>query len=195
MKTQIQKMKQELKELASNIRSLKAKRKERNADGTPGNGYVSGLHEASRAYRHKHVAYCLARGRQLEQCDSGYQLDMKLVQWVLDSMKEDSKLKLDVVVNGSLSPSQQAVQSGHAVAEFLRKHPNTQWSNGYLIYLKDEHGTWPKEKAGNMMPYWGLKYGPNQYAEFVEPDLDNKVTAYAVFGPDVESAMKNKTLL
>ena len=195
MKNQIAKMKQELKDLARQIRELKSHRKDRQADGTPGSGYVYGLAEASRAYRHKHVAYCLVRGRTLEQCDSGYKLDMKLVEWILASMKEDSKLKLYVVVNGKLPISQQAVQSGHAVASFLRKYPNTQWSNGYLIYLKDDPATYPKEVEGHMRVSWGLKIGMNQYAEFIEPDLNNIVTAYACFGPDVESAMKNKALL
>ena len=197
MKTQIAKMKLELKELARQIRTLKSHRKDRQVDGTPGSGYVSGLVEASRAYRHKHVAYCLVRGKKLEQCDSGYKLDMKLVDWVISSMTKEREQfhKLYVVVNKNLTPSQQAVQSGHAVASFLRKYPNTQWSNGFLIYLKDEPGTWPKEQAGNMMPHWSLKYGMNHYAEFIEPDLNNTVTAYAVFGPEAEIAMKNKVLL
>ena len=188
-------MKLELKELARQIRTLKSKRKDRNADGTPGSGYVYGLAEASNAYRHKHVAYCLVRGKKLEQCDSGYKLDMDKVNWIMESMKPDSKLKLYVVVNGRLTASQQAVQAGHAVAEFLRKYPNTQWSNGYLIYLKDEPmKTFPVEAGGNMgCSYW-LKT-KSEYAEFIEPDLDNKVTAYAIFGQEVESYMKNKALL
>jgi len=189
MKTQIAKMKQELKALARQIRENKKLRSAEN------NGYVHGLLEMRQAFRHKHVAYCLTRGKTLEQCDSGYKLDMDKVNWIIDSMKQDSKLKLYVVVNGRLPVSQQAVQSGHAVAEFLRKYPNTQWSNGYLIYLKDEPTTWPKEQEGNMRVDYGLKLGINQYAEFIEPDLDNKVTAYACFGPNVENYMKRKVLL
>lgn len=188
MKTQIQKMKQELKELA---RQIKETKKLRNKDN---GGYVYGLLEMRQAFRHKHVAYCLVRGRILEQCDSGYKLDMDKVNWIIDSMKPDSKLKLYVVVNGRLPISQQAVQAGHAVAEFLRKYPNTQWSNGYLIYLKDEPSNW-KGEEGNMKAHFYLKHGINQYAEFIEPDLDNKVTAYVCFGPDVERSMKSKVLL
>lgn len=193
MKNQITKMKLELKELANQIREKKTHRKDRNSDGTPGCGSPIGLYELRIAYRHRHVAYCLIRGRLLEQCDSGYKLDMDQVNWIISSMKPDSKSKLYVVVNAKLSISQQAVQSGHAVAEFMRKHPYTQWSNGYLIYLKDEPVRW-KGEEGNMKAYSYIKYG-NQYAEFIEPDLDNKVTAYACFGPYVENHMKNKTLL
>ncbi len=188
MKTQIQRMKQELKQLASQIRSLKAKRKERNADGTPGSGYVHGLCEASSIYRHKHVAYCLLRGKKLEQCDSGDRLDMTHVQWYMDSIKEDSKHKLYVVVSNELTPSQQAVQAGHAVAQFLIEYPHTQWRNGYLIYLKDKPSL-----HGNMSPGWWL--GSTQCSKFIEPDVGNKVTAYACFGPDAETRFRHHQLL
>lgn len=197
MKTQIAKMKLELKELAHQIKTLKAKRKDRKPDGTPGTGYVYGLSMTSQKFRHKHVAYCLARGRKLEQVDSGHKLDMKLVDWYISCMKKEREQfhKLYVVVNEKLTPSQQAVQAGHAVAEFMRKNPNTQWSNGYLVYLKDKTTTtYPPEKGGNMSCSYWLKE-ISEYAEFIEPDLDNKVTAYALFGPEVEAYMKGKSLL
>ena len=184
MKEQIKKMKQELKELASRIKENKKQRK------SSSNGYVAGLAELKLAFRHKHVAYCLARGRTLEQVDSGRRLNMEYVKWVLSSMREDSKEKLYVVVNDKLSPSQQAVQSGHAVAEFLKVHPNTQWSNGYLIYLKDS-----PDRNGDMSPYWWLTCGIHQCAKFREPDVGNKITAYACFGPDAERMLKNHKLV
>jgi hypothetical protein len=185
MKNQIKKMKQELKSLAKEIREKKNLRSKEN------NGFVPALFELRIAFRHKHVAYCLARGRTLEQVDSGKHLNMDYVNWVLASMKEDSKEKLYVVVNDKLSPSQQAVQAGHAVAEFLKKHPHTQWDNGYLIYLKDKCGYQDNMRG----PWQVLNSLTNSYAEFVEPDVGNKVTAYACFGPDVEKAMKQKVLL
>jgi hypothetical protein len=189
MKEQIKKMKLELKELARQIKEKKSQRK--NKEITGGSGYVPGLNELRVAFRHKHVAYGLARGRTVEQMDSTAGLNMDWVNWILKSMNPDSNAKLYVVVNEKLHPSQQAVQAGHAVAEFLRKNPNTQWSNGHLIYLKDSAGY-----KGDMLPYWSLKHGGlHQYAEFVEPDLENKVTAYACFGPDAENLLKSRKLV
>jgi hypothetical protein len=184
------KLKQELKSLASKIKELKSHRKDRQADGSPGSGYVHGLNEARFQFRHKHVAYCLSRSRQIEQIDSGVGLNMEYVNWVIDSMKEDSKQKLYIVVNENLNPSQQAVQSGHAVAEFLKKNPHTQWSNGYLIYLKRS-----PNYQGNMMGFGPWSYGLGEYAEFKEPDLENKVTAYAVFSPQAEKCFASYKLL
>lgn len=188
MKEQIAKMKQELKDLARQIKVKKSQRK--NKDITGGSGHVPGLHELRVAFRHKHVAYCLVRGRKLEQFDSGKNLNMKWVDWIMSSMNPESKDKLYVIVNEKLSLSQQAVQGGHALAEFLRKNPYTQWQNGYLIYLKQ-----PPAHDGNMRPYYVLKYGLSQYAEFVEPDQDNKITAYAVFGPEAEEILKSCKLV
>src|ERR1051325_596576 len=135
MKQSIRIMKQELKALAKQIRSQKKIRKLKHPHHDKYCGDWTVL-KWSQEYRHKHVAYCLARGRTLDQVDSGSGLDMEYVNWILTTMKEDSKEKLYVVVNEKLSISQQAVQSAHAVAEFLIKHPYTQLKNGYLVLLK-----------------------------------------------------------
>lgn len=63
MKIQLKKMKAELKVQALEIRKLKSTRKE------CANGYVSGLESARYDYRAKHIAYCLLRGRTLEQIE------------------------------------------------------------------------------------------------------------------------------
>jgi hypothetical protein len=55
--------------------------------------------------------------------------------------------KLYILVRRDLSKSQQAVQGGHAVAEYLLRGPSTDWSNGTLVYLsvRDE----------NELKFWG----------------------------------------
>ena len=186
MKTQIRALKLNLKEIAKQIRDQKRVRKLHHPhhDKYKGDGNILYLKDK---FRHKHVAYCLARGRTLEQIDSGVKLDMDRVNWTLKTMNPESKEKLYVVVNETLTPSQQAVQSAHAVAEFMRKNPNTQWSNGYLILLKGQPAY-----GGNMRCY--ITSGC-EWAEFVEPDLNNIVTAYACFGPEVERLMKNHKLV
>lgn len=63
MKTQIANLKKECKSLAEEIRNLKSKRKEYR-------GYVPGLGSAQSNFRIKHIAYCLLRGRTLEQIEN-----------------------------------------------------------------------------------------------------------------------------
>jgi hypothetical protein len=189
MKEQIRALKLNLKEIAVTIRNQKKFRKQSHPDHTlyRGNYHLQCLkHE----FRHKHVAYCLVRGRTLEQVDSGNKLDMDYVNWIIKTMQPDSKEKLYVVVNQKLTAAQQAVQSAHAVAEFMKKNPHTMWSNGYLILLKDSPGY-----DGNMVMGSYYSFNPVERANFCEPDLGNKITAYALFGPYVEKRLKNMQLL
>jgi hypothetical protein len=189
MKEQIKKLKSELKQIAKQIKQQKSIRK---PSHTAHDKYIghNGIATMSSTFRHKHVAYCLARGRTLEQVDSGGGLNMEWVNFILESMKPEAKNKLYVVVNDKLTPSQQAVQAGHAVAEFLKKYPNTMWDNGYLIYLK-ESPVWYDTMTGS----WNLKCYTQEYVEFKEPDLGNKVTAYCSFGPEAEKVLAKHKLL
>ena len=79
-------------------------------------------------------------------------------------------MKMYVLVRDDLSKSQQAVQAGHALAEYLIKKPDTQWSNGTLVYLKvrgeEELYVW-KERLKDLA------------VEFREPDKNNELTAIA----------------
>ena len=60
--------KQELKELAKKIRELKEQRK-------PMRGYVPGLYSAQESYRYKHIAYCMARGKEYEEIEQKVSLE------------------------------------------------------------------------------------------------------------------------
>lgn len=81
--------------------------------------------------------------------------------------------KLYVLVCKSLTKSQQAVQSAHAVAEFLLRAPKTAWDNGTLVLLKVDSVT-----------DWLEKFRDKPHAFFVEPDLNDKITAVAAVGVD-----------
>ena len=189
MKTQIKKMKQQIKEIASQIKQQKQLRKKSHPHYDKFIGEWS-LLLLSRKVRHLHVAYCLLRGRTLEQVDSGRNLDMEYVNWLIKAANPDSKEKLYVVVNKDLPISQQAVQSAHAVTEFLKRNPNTLWDNGYLVLLKD------KPYRNNDMRHFGPPRNyQHEYVEFKEPDLNNATTAYASFGPDATISFKHLELL
>ena len=83
------------------------------------------------------------------------------------------KKKLYVIIDKSLRPVYGCVQGGHAVAQWMLEHPDSQeWHNDYLIYLSADVSKW-KLRLETM----GVKY-----TEFKEPDLDYKTTALAVFG-------------
>lgn len=62
-------LKLKLKELATEIRELKSKRK------TSPNGYVRGIISAKRRYRIGHVIMCLARGRTYEEIEKPTRAD------------------------------------------------------------------------------------------------------------------------
>lgn len=50
-------------------------------------------------------------------------------------MNKKEEYKLYILVRRDMSPEQQAVQAGHAVAKFVKDYPKSSWTNGTLIYL------------------------------------------------------------
>ena len=79
--------------------------------------------------------------------------------------------KMYVIIRKDLSKSQQAVQGGHAVAQYLIKNKNCLWKNGTLIYLraKDE---------SKLLDWLNIFKNKNMnYEAFREPDIGNQVTA------------------
>ena len=83
-------------------------------------------------------------------------------------------MKLYVIVRKDLTTSQQAVQAGHALAaymlhgSFLRR-----WQNETLIYL----GVKGLKQLQNIKRKFEMENIP--YVNFIEPDLDNEITAIA----------------
>jgi len=79
-----------------------------------------------------------------------------------------------VIVRKDLSTSQQAVQAGHAVAEFLLHGQFfRRWQNETLIYL----GVKGLIQLTNLKRKLDMNDIP--YVEFREPDIGNQLTAIA----------------
>lgn len=82
--------------------------------------------------------------------------------------------RLYVLISNKLDSIYGCVQGGHAVAQWLLTHPNQEWNNNYLIYVRADISQW-KEK---------LDILNIDYTEFKEPDLDYQITALAVLNND-----------
>ena len=82
-------------------------------------------------------------------------------------------MKLYVLVRKDLPRKYQAVQAGHAVAEYLLRVPRLVWDNGTLIYLSVRN---EMELAS-----WGEKLTKEKinWCGFREPDIGNQLTAIA----------------
>ena len=74
-----------------------------------------------------------------------------------------------------MTQSQQAVQSGHAIAEYLLRGPKQlKWDNGTMVFLGvDNLEILEKEKNK-------LEIKGNEVVCFREPDIDNEMTAFAL---------------
>lgn len=79
--------------------------------------------------------------------------------------------RLYVLISNKLDPVYGCVQGGHAVAQWLLEHKDTQdWNNQYLIYLYADLRRWiPKLTRAN-----------RDLSIFHEPDLGNIPTALAI---------------
>ena len=82
-------------------------------------------------------------------------------------------MKMYVIVRKDLTTSQQAVQAGHALAEYLLHGHFSRWNNGTLIYL----GVKGLTQLENLKRKFEVEDIP--YIEFREPDLNNETTAIA----------------
>ena len=80
--------------------------------------------------------------------------------------------RLYVLIRTDLPPAYQGVQAGHAVAEFVLRHPST-WRNKTLIYLG--------VRDDKVLRAWGerLTRLGIRWVGFHEPDIGNQLTAIA----------------
>ena len=91
--------------------------------------------------------------------------------------------RLYVISNQDLSIGYQAVQAGHAVAQYLLDNPDQTWNNNYLIFL-----------SGNLeREILKLESRNLKFTKFKEPDLGNATTAIALTGE--QKQFKNLKLL
>lgn len=93
-------------------------------------------------------------------------------------------LKLYVLIREDLSPAQQAVQAGHAVAQFGLEHPEEfnawQKDNNTLIYLSVDNIHWWTQV---------LKDGGFKHSTFNETGIRRSGYAFSPFGEDTAIAV------
>lgn len=83
-------------------------------------------------------------------------------------------MKMYVLVRKDLTNAQQAVQGGHALAQFILNN-NTDWNNGTLVYLG------VRDEVQLMKQSYKLKLDGINVEEWREPDMDNQLTAIATY--------------
>jgi hypothetical protein len=85
-KEMISQIKEEQKEMAKDIRKKKSQRKQHEY------GWVPGLFEMRRDYRHRHIAYCLLRGTPYERIENPSKYNkpnMDIVKSIMEHWTEE----------------------------------------------------------------------------------------------------------
>ena len=100
-------------------------------------------------------------------------------------MKQINENRLYVLISNKLTPIYGAVQGGHAIAQWmLEHHDNLYWKNETVVYLQCDI-----EKMLYVLR-------DEDVTIFREPDLDNELTAFAVYGTqNVMKKVKHLKLL
>ena len=108
-------------------------------------------------------------------------------------MLEMDNWKLYILIRSDISPEQQAVQAGHAVAMFCQQYPGIAWRNGKLVYLSvrdhDSIEFWQRvmitmNTTENLMGVWR---DPDYYG--------TQEVALFVYGPDAETILRDLPLM
>lgn len=88
----------------------------------------------------------------------------------------ETNKKLYVLVSDKLVPIYGAVQGGHAIAQFLIEHQNSEWKNDTVVYLSCDI-----DNFINQMKRRLYISNDEEMSVFKEPDLNNKITAIACY--------------
>ena len=84
-------------------------------------------------------------------------------------------MKMYILIRKDLNPTYRAVQGGHALAEYMLRHPiqAQEWGNHTLIYLQIQNE--------QELELWAekLNYKGITWEGFREPDIGNQLTAIA----------------
>lgn len=97
--------------------------------------------------------------------------------------------KLYVLVRSDLAKNYQAVQAGHAVAEFMLECPGV-WKNETLVYLKVRDEASLQEWSETLHEMYIIR------CPFYEPDIGNEITAVAVLStPETDKLFKDLPLV
>jgi len=186
MKLLISQYKQELKNQALEIRTMKGQRK-----GAK-NGYVSGLLNAQHSYRLKHIAYCMMRGRKYEEIERTVHNKLSDKDWT-GIKRLMTNTKMYVIVRRDLHPSQQTVQACHAVSSLLLngvpKERVETWNHTKVILGVDT----AKELSDWHMKMWRL--GSPKAHLFYEPDIKQYTAMAILLQGDEGEALKELKLL
>lgn len=95
-------------------------------------------------------------------------------------------MRLYVLIDSSLPKVYGAVQGAHAVAQFLLTYPNTKWRNDTLVFLRCED-------VNETFKELFYKAKKPVFASWYEPDMDNRMTAFAATG--IDNLVKHLPLL
>lgn len=119
-----------------------------------------------------------------QACDKYARLRERIDSWKAYFDNPGAK-KLYIICDGSLSESQKAVQSAHAVAQFLKEHPLAPWANGTLVLLQNDEPTEnpsmrKRSHFETILGWYFSKLSWRFFTEWREEDLDNKLTAVAI---------------
>ncbi len=125
-------------------------------------------------------------------------LKKKIFGYFVKSTVYHRSIKMYVIVNDELDYIHQAVQAGHAVAEWFMRHGHeagsrkllrssdgtiNEWSNGYMIYLGCSHAA--LLSLENKLIRGGVKHGSFRECDFGEfPQLT--AIAYISYGDELK---------